>query len=113
MVIRVAVRDVETAKRLVQELVSLFGGERVSFQADGEIQVELRGESNQGLANALNAVERWLEQTRIGTARVWVDSRAYMVERPRRKRQARRQPQRQIAGSFGQGGQPALEGSAE
>ena len=83
MVIRVAVRDVESAKCLVVGLVGLFGGECVSLRADGEVQLQLHEESNRALAQTLDAVEDWLEETRIGFADVWVDERPYRVDRPR------------------------------
>jgi hypothetical protein len=83
VVIRVAARDVESAKRLVVGLVGLFGGECVSLRADGEVQVRPRGESNRALAQTLDAVEQWLEETRSGSADVLVDERPYRVDRPR------------------------------
>ena len=83
MVIRVAIRDVESAKRLVVGLVDLFGGECVSLRADGEVQLQPHEESNRALAQTLDAVEHWLEETRIGSADVWVDERPYRIDRPR------------------------------
>jgi hypothetical protein len=83
MVIRVAAQDVESAKRLVVGLVGLFGGECVSLRADGEVQLQPYEESNRALAQTLDAVEHWLEETRIGSADVWVDERPYRVDRPR------------------------------
>jgi hypothetical protein len=83
MVIRVAVRDVESAKRLVVRLVDLFGGECVSLRADGEVQLQPHEESNRALAQTLDALEDWLEETRIGSADVWVDERPYRIDRPR------------------------------
>jgi hypothetical protein len=82
-VIRVAAQDVESAKRLVVSLVGLFGGECVSLRADGEIRLQPDEESNRALAQTLDAVEHWLEETRIGSADVWVDERPYRVDRPR------------------------------
>ena len=81
MVIRVATKDVESAKLLVVGLVGLVDGECVSLQADGEVQIQLRGEANGALVHTLEAVERWLEQTRIAAAEVWVDERPYTVEK--------------------------------
>ena len=83
MVIRVPVRDVESAKRLVVGLVDLFGGECVSLRADGEVQLQPHEESNRALAQTLDALEDWLEETRIGSADVWVDERPYRIDRPR------------------------------
>ena len=79
MVIRVATKDVESAKLLVVDLVGLLDGERVSLQADGEVQLEVRDGANGALASTLEAVERWLEQTGTASAEVCVDERSYTV----------------------------------
>jgi hypothetical protein len=83
MVIRVAGQDVKSAKHLVVGVVSLFGGECVSLRADGEVQVRPHEESNRALAQTLDAVEHWLEETRIDSADVLVDERPYRVYRAR------------------------------
>jgi hypothetical protein len=80
MVIRVATNDLEGAKLLVVDLVGLMGGECVSLQPDGEVQLQLRGEVNGALVQTLETVEQWLEQTGTASAEVWVDERSYMVE---------------------------------
>jgi hypothetical protein len=80
MVIRVATKDVESAKLLVVDLVGLVDGECLTPQADGKVQIQLRGEANGALVHTLEAIERWLEHTRIATAQVWVDERPYTVE---------------------------------
>jgi hypothetical protein len=84
MEVRVETKDVERAKLLVVDLVGLFGGEHVSLQPDGEVQLHLRGEVNGALAHTLKAVERWLEQTHTASAEVSVDERSYTVEHPER-----------------------------
>ena len=85
MEVRVGTGDVESAKLLVIDLVGIFGGERVSLQADGEVQLNLRGEINGALVHTLKAVERWLEQTRTASAELCVGERSYTVEHPQRK----------------------------
>lgn len=85
MEVRVATRDAESAKLLVVDLGGIFGGERVSLQADGEVQLHLRGEINGALVRTLKAVERWLEQTQTASADVCVDERSYTVEHPERE----------------------------
>ena len=85
MEVRVATNDVESAKLLVFDLVGLFGGEYVSLRADGEVQLQLRGEINGALVQTLETVERWLEQTRTASAQLSVDAHSYMVEHPHRK----------------------------
>ena len=85
MLVRVATKDVESAKLLVVDLVGLFGGEHVSLQTDGEVQLQLRGEINGALVQTLETVERWLEQTRTASAQLAVDERSYTVEHPQRE----------------------------
>ena len=82
MVIRVAVQETETSERLVEEFASLFEGRQVTLRSNGEIELELRGEANGPLYQALKAIERTLEEARIATAKVWVGDRSYMLERP-------------------------------
>jgi hypothetical protein len=81
MVIRVAGQGAESAKQLVVALVGLFGGECVSLRADGEVQVQPREESNRALAQTLDAVDQWLEETSIGSADLVVDERPYKLFR--------------------------------
>jgi hypothetical protein len=86
MVIRVTGKDAESAKLLVAGLVGLFGGEGVSLQSDGEVHVELNGRSGEQAVNqTLASVQRWLEQTGIGSTDVWVDERQYRMELPAAK----------------------------
>ena len=79
--VRVATKDPESANLLVVHLAGLFGGEQVSVQADGEVQVRLRG-LNGELVQTLKAVECWLEQSGIASAEVSVNERSYTVEHP-------------------------------
>jgi hypothetical protein len=81
MVIRVAGKDVESAKLLVAGLVGLFGGESVSLGLDAEVQVQLNGQSGkQAMSQTLASVERWLEEAGIGSTDVWVDDRKYRMD---------------------------------
>lgn len=82
MEVRIATKDVESAKLLIVDMVGLFGGEHVSLQAEGAVKLELGRDGNGALVHALEAVERWLEQTATATAEVWVDDRSYTIERP-------------------------------
>jgi hypothetical protein len=79
MVVRVETGNFDSARLLVVDLVSLLGGECVSLQADGEVQLQLRGEVKGALEDSLTAVERWLEQTGTPSAEVWIDERPYTV----------------------------------
>ena len=81
--VRVATKDPQSAKLLVADLVDVFGGGRVSLQADGEVQVRLP-ELDGGLVQTLTAVEWWLEQSGIASAEVSVNDHSYTVEHPER-----------------------------
>ena len=79
--VRVATKNSEDANLLVVHLAALFGGEQVSLQADGEVQVQLP-ELNGELVQTLKAVESWLEQSGIASAEVSVNEHSYTVEHP-------------------------------
>ena len=81
--VRVATKDPQSANLLVVHLAGLFGGEQVSLQADGEVQVQLP-ELNGELVQTLKAVESWLEHTGIASAEVSVNEHSYTVEHPER-----------------------------
>ena len=79
--VRVATKDPESANFLVVHLAGLFGGEQVSLQPDGEVQVQLP-ELNGELVKTLKAVESWLEQSGNASAEVSVNEHSYTVEHP-------------------------------
>ena len=79
--VRVATKDPQNASLLVVHLAGLFGGEQVSLQADGEVQVRLP-ELNGELVKTLKAVECWLQQSGIASAEVSVNEHSYAVEHP-------------------------------
>src|SRR6478672_7189637 len=81
--VRVATKDPQNASLLVVHLAGLFGGEQVSLQADGEVQVQLP-ELDGELVKTLKAVECWLEQSGIASAEVSVNEHSYTVEHPER-----------------------------
>ena len=79
--VRVATKDPQNASLLVVELAGLFGGEQISLQADGEVQVRLP-ELNGELVKTLQAVECWIGQCGIASAEVSVNEHSYTVEHP-------------------------------
>ena len=81
--VRVATKDPQNASLLVVHLAGLFGGEQVSLQADGEVQVQLP-ELNGELVKTLKAVECWLEQSGNASAAISVNEHSYTVEHPER-----------------------------
>ena len=81
--VRVATKDPQNASLLVVELAGLFGGEQISLQADGEVQVRLP-ELNGELVKTLQAVECWIGQCGIASAEVSVNEHSFTVEHPQR-----------------------------
>jgi hypothetical protein len=81
--VRVATKDPQNASLLVVELAGLFGGEQISLQADGEVQVRLP-ELNGELVKTLQAVECWIGQCGIASAEVSVNEHSFTVENPER-----------------------------
>lgn len=83
MVIRISTKGARSAKLLEAGLVGLLGGEDVSLRSDGDVHVDLNGQSGQrAMADTFASVERWLEETGIRSTDVWVDERRYRMERP-------------------------------
>src|SRR6476659_9802576 len=81
--VRVATKDPQNESLLVVDLAGLFGGEQISLQADGEVQVRLP-ELNGELVKTLRAVECWLGQCGIASAEVSVNERSFTVEHAER-----------------------------
>ena len=56
--------DIETAKQLVHQLARDFGGQNVMLTAIGdEVRLKVEFESSDVVARALDAVERWLDES--------------------------------------------------
>jgi hypothetical protein len=83
MVIRVTAQGAEQAGLLVREFVHVFGGEHVSLDADGNVEVKPPGDVDRAIVDALDAVEHWLEAAELPSAQVWLDKHSYRVERER------------------------------
>jgi len=83
MVIRVAAGNVGRAGLLVSDFVSLFGRQHVSVDANGEVVVEPQYDSNRAVGDALDAIERWLEETHLDSTVVRVNGHSYRLEGPR------------------------------
>jgi hypothetical protein len=81
--VRVATKDPQNASLLVVHLAALVGGEQVSLQSNGEVQVRLP-ELNGELVKTLKAVESWLGQCGIASAEVSVNEHSFTVEHPER-----------------------------
>ena len=83
MVIRVAAQDVESAKRPVVGMVSASSA--VSASRSGRTAKYSFSPTRNRTEPSLKLWTRsdWLEETRFGSAELWVDERLYRVDRPR------------------------------
>jgi hypothetical protein len=82
MELRIVVPDATSATGLADRLSVAFGSEQVSLR-DGrpEVDVRIDREPDSAILNALEAVERWLDQTRVGSAEMWLGERSYRFAR--------------------------------
>jgi hypothetical protein len=78
MELRIVVPDATSAAVLADRLVVAFGSEDVSLR-DGrrEVDVRLDREPESAILRALDAVERWLDQARVGSVEMWLGERSY------------------------------------
>jgi hypothetical protein len=78
MELRIVVPDATSAAVLADRLVVTFGSEDVSL-GDGrrEVDVRIDREPDSAILRALEAVERWLDQARVGSVEMWLGERSY------------------------------------
>ena len=82
MELRIVVPDATSATVLADRLVIAFGSEHVSLR-DGrrEVDVRIDREPDSAILRALDAVERWLDQARVGSVEMWLGERSYRFAR--------------------------------
>ncbi len=83
MELRIVVPDTTSATVLAGRLSLALGSECVSLR-DGlpEVGVRIDREPDSMILRALDAVERWFDQARVGSAEMWVGERSYRFARP-------------------------------
>jgi len=82
MEMRFVVPETSGAAGLAARLATAFGAERVSLLDDrGEVGVRVERESDPAVIQIVDTVERWLDQSSIGTAEMWLGEHAYRVSR--------------------------------
>jgi hypothetical protein len=82
MEMRFVVPEASGAAALAARLATAFGVERVSLQGDrGEVGVQVERESDPAVIKVVDAVERWLDQSSLGTAQMWLGGQSYRVSR--------------------------------
>jgi hypothetical protein len=82
MEMRIVVPDAAGASALAERLTLALGSERISLRGERrEVEVLIDGEPDPAIVRVVDAVERWFEQTRIGTVEMWLGERSYKLAR--------------------------------
>ena len=82
MEMRIVVADAVSANALAQRLTVTFGTERISLVGERrEVDVLVERESDPAIIRILEAVERWLDQSSVGSAEMWLGENSYKVAR--------------------------------
>jgi len=82
MEMRIVVEDAPSAFALAARMSAVFGAERVSLGSDRqEVEVELERGSDRAIVHVVDAVERWLDEVRVGWAELWLGHRSYRSTR--------------------------------
>jgi hypothetical protein len=82
MELRILVPDAPSAAVLADRLVVAFGSEDVSLR-DGrrEVDVRIDREPDSAILRALETVERWFDQARVGSVELWLGECSYRYAR--------------------------------
>ena len=76
MEMRIVVPDAASATVLADRLTVAFGSERISLRDERrKVDVRIDHEPDRGSCG-LDAVERWLDQARVGSAEMWLGERS-------------------------------------
>jgi hypothetical protein len=78
--IRIVAPDTASASALAERLAIAFGSERISFREDRkEVDVLIDPEPEPAIVRAIETVERWFDQARVGTVELWLGERSYKL----------------------------------
>jgi hypothetical protein len=82
MEMRIVVPDAASATVLADRLTVTFGPERISLRRERrEVDVLIDPEPEPAILRVLDAVERWIDQARIGSVEMWLGERSYRIAR--------------------------------
>jgi hypothetical protein len=82
MEMRIVVPDAASATVLADRLTVTFGPERISLQREQrEVDVLIDPEPDRAILRVLDAVERWIDQSRVGSVEMWLGERSYRIAR--------------------------------
>jgi hypothetical protein len=99
VVIRVEVRDAASGGALLRSLTGVFAGEALSLDSE-RLEVCVEGQAHdRAIVHVLDAVDAWLVEDGVESARIHVDDRSYLVRSPGRAAGVDERP----VGRFAQG----------
>jgi hypothetical protein len=82
MEMRIVVPDAANAAVLAEQLTVAFGSERISLRGERrEVDVLIDPEPDPAILRVLDAVERWIDQARVGSVEMWLGERSYRIAR--------------------------------
>ena len=80
MEMRIVVPAAGSASALADRLGTTYGTERISFSGDRpEIAVQVASESDGAVIGIVESVERWLDQTGLASAEMWLGEHLYRL----------------------------------
>jgi hypothetical protein len=82
MEMRIVVPDAASATVLADRLTVTFGPERISLRRERRaVDVLIDPEPDRAILRVLDAVERWIDQSRVGSVEMWLGERSYRIAR--------------------------------
>lgn len=79
---RIVVPAAGSVGALADRLSATYGTERISLSGDRpEIEVHVASESDRSVIGVLESVERWLDQTGLASAEMWLGEHLYRLAR--------------------------------
>jgi hypothetical protein len=82
MEMRIVVPDAASATVLADRLTVTFGPERISLRRERRaIDVRIDPEPDRAILRVLDAVERWIDQSRVGSVEMRLGARSYRIAR--------------------------------